>query len=224
MKRKIRKLNAWHKEQVVKLDWVAGALARSESLKKNLGNATDYDDLKQVALWGVCAAVYDWTPDGGKAISSYAWDRAFAYIGHYMRDKSRMIKIPRKVQKLYYNWCDLKNKNPNIEEEEILVTLECSQKELQEAKRVGVSTPFQLFSETLQPEMEEYKDEDNFDKLQAMKFLASKLSDDELELCLKYFDGTLKKKSDIEKAANIAISVKIDLENYGFTIDKLDDE
>jgi DNA-directed RNA polymerase specialized sigma subunit len=218
MRKKERRLSSWHRSQVVELDWVAGTLARKEYKKKSLGNATDFDDLKQVALWGVCAAVYDWNPEGGKSISSYAWDRAFAYLGHYMRDKSRMIKIPRKIQKLYYNWCSLKQENPGIKESEILEILKCTSEELQEAKKVGVSTPTELFAETLNiEENNTLKHEPKYDqKSQAMEFIAQILPDSELQLCLKYFKGSLKKWTDIEKAQEISARIKENLFNLGF--------
>ena len=224
MKKRKRKLDFNHQKEVEKLAWVAGTLARREANNKNLGNATHYEDLYQVASWGICAAVYDWSPDGGKAISSYAWDRAFAYIGHYMRDKSRIIKIPRKIQKLYYKWCEL-TKHPQMTLKEILEELNCTIEELEEAKKVGVSTPFQLFPETLKPEQEYYEDaedEDNDIKRVVLNHLSQVLSDEELDLCLRYFNNELKKKNDKERAVELITSLKETLiSEYGFTLEHL---
>lgn len=223
MKKRERKLNNWHKTQVKELEWVAGTLARRISNKKHLGNATEYDDLKQVAFWGICAAVYDWNPNGGKAISSYAWDRAFAYIGHYMRDRSRIIKIPRDVQKLYYNYCELK-KDPNIKLHHILTKLECTKSELEEAIKVGVSTPFQLFSETLTPVIDFENKKDLSDTmLNALNYVAYALNDAQMELCMKYLRGEVKKQSDKDRVQEIMYNLRDKLESMGFTADNLNE-
>jgi DNA-directed RNA polymerase specialized sigma subunit len=219
MKKKKRNLTDWHRQQVIDLDWVAGTLASRETKNKHLGNATEFDDLKQVALWGVCAAVYDWKPNGGKSISSYAWDRAFAYIGHYMRDKSRIIKIPRKIQKLYYNWCELIGKEPGLSQEEILIKLECTEKELEQAKRVGVSTPFQLFSETLQPEMDVITEEitaTSTNMSDALLYLSQRVTEKEMELFKKHTKGELKKQSDKQRAVKLLKVLRDELLLRGF--------
>jgi len=224
MKKRERKLTAWHQQQVRELEWVAGTLARRETNKKHLGNATEYEDLKQVAFWGICAAVYDWNPKGGKAISSYAWDRAFAYIGHYMRDRSRLIKVPRDIQKLYYNYCEIRNKNPNNTPADVLDALDCNEKDLEEAKRVGVSTPFQLFTDTLVP-MTDVEEEQKVSDImmRAIKHIAATLNDAQMDLCMRYLKGDVKKQSDKTRARTIMYNLKEDLENLGFTIEDLDE-
>ena len=224
MRRIVRYLTDEHREQVKKLEWVADFLSKKEYENKHVGNATDIDDLKQVAFWGICAAVYDWKPNGGKAIHSYAWDRAQAYIGHYMRDKSRLIKIPRAIQKVYYGYVDYTSKNPDKPIEDILFKLECTEDQLYEAKKVGVSTPFQLYSETLHPEVEKYDDPNKFSiKLKALAIVADHLSDTDMNLCLNFFDGKLRKASDQQRAQRLISSLEDLLKEENITLDTLDE-
>ena len=213
-----------HRDNVEKLSWVAETLARRESKNKHLGNATEYEDLYQVAMWGVCAAVFDWKPDGGKAMHSYAWDRAYAYIGHYMRDKSRLIKIPRSIQSLYYNYLDYISKNPEVSREKLLESLKCNDDELKKAQRVGVSTPFQLYSETLNPDMDRPADpEVTSSKKKALMYMAELLDDDEMQVCLGYFNGTLKKSASIEKARGLIYNIRSKLTENGISLETLNE-
>lgn len=220
--KEFRRLNDWHREQIEQLHWIAGSLARIQSNSKNLGNATSYEDLKQVAYRGICAAVYDWDENGGKSISSYAYDRAFAYIGHYMRDKSRLIKIPRKTQKLYYNYVEIKEKNPDMSDDDIAQELECNILDLISAKRVSTSTPFELFSETLETDMEEntvyVSVDDNSTKMIAMKYIADKLTDKQMEKMFKFINGELKNGKEIREYALILDRIKEDLDKSGVTL------
>lgn len=224
MRRINRRLTEEHRKQVESLEWVAEVLAKREFENKHVGNATDLEDLKQVAMWGICAAVYDWLPNGGKAIHSYAWDRAKAYIGHYMRDKSRIIKIPRAIQKVYYGYIEL-SKNPDKPINDILFELECTEEQLEEAKGVSLSTPFQLFSETLNPEFETTDDDlykDSY-KLKALAIVAKNLTDSEMNICLNYFNGKLKKASDQRLAEELISSLRNLLDEENITLDTLDE-
>lgn len=221
--KKVRKLNDWHRKEVEKLDWVAGTLAKIQNANKNLGNATSYEDLKQIAYRGICAAVYDWKEGGGKSVSSYAYDRAFAYIGHYMRDKSRLIKVPRKTQKLYYSYVEIKEKNPGITDEAIADVLGCNLMELISVKRVGISTPFELFSETLETDMEAdiayVSLNDNSLKMAGIRYMAETLTDKEMDKLFKLIRGELKNKKEVIEYTVLLVKIKEDLKNLGVTLD-----
>lgn len=224
MKKIVRLLNKEHHRQVMELEWIADLLSKKEFKNKHVGNGTDLEDLKQVAFWGICAAVYDWRPDGGKAIHSYAWDRASAYIGHYMRDKSRIIKIPRNIQKIYYNYVDYTSKNPDVELPDILFKLDCTEEQLEESKGVALSTPFQLFSETLNPEIDRLSEMDPSSvKIKALTLIAKFLNDSEMTLCLNYFSGKLKKVQDKELAQRLIQNLEDKLTNEGITEEVLDE-
>lgn len=225
--KEIRKLNDWHRSQILTMDWIAKTTARIAS-SKNLGNATSYEDLKQIAYRGICAAVYDWKETGGKSITSYAYDRAYAYIGHHMMNKSRLIKVPRKIQKLYYSYVEIKEKNPDITDEKIADILNCDVLELISAKRVSLSTPFELFSETLETDMEvdtEYLSlNDNNCKMKGIKYIAETLDDKEMEKLFKYIKGNLKNKKEIEKYGALLVKIKEDLNKLGVSFNDFIDE
>lgn len=227
MTRKDRKLTKWHQDQVVKLDWVAGAVAKYYFHKKSLGNATSFEDLKQIAYRGICAAVYDWKENAGKSISSYAYDRAKAYIGHYMRDKSRLIKVPRKVQRLYYLYLELKNINPLksdlIIAEELGVTLD----ELIDAKKVSVSMPTEFFPETMEEKLNVIEN-NNLKQLNprlnyALNLISKSFNDKDLGLYFKYIKGEVKNKKDVNKIEDLIIEAKSKILFNGFKQEDLDD-
>ena len=223
--RKLRKLTQKQKEEVEGLRWVAATLASKELQKKFIGNVATLEDLTQVAMLGVSCAVYDWNEKGGKSVSSYAWDRARAYIGHYMRDKSRVIKVPRTVQTLYYNYCDIKySSHADIVQEAetrgisaitlYCELLKCTQQQLVDAMRVGYSTPFDFYGEScvdIDGENSQYTE----NQLDTLKLVSELLSDSDMRLCSQYYGGkklSLKKR---EKAEALIGLIKDTLKTRG---------
>lgn len=63
--------------------------------------AETYDDLEQVAVFGLIRAVERFSPERGVAFSSFAMPYIRGEILHYLRDRSSMIRIPRVWQELY---------------------------------------------------------------------------------------------------------------------------
>lgn len=221
----IRKLTPEHRKEVEKLHWVANTLARKQSNSKHLGNATSYEDLRQIAYRGICAAVYDWDPNGGKSISSYAYDRAFSYIGHYMGDKSRLIKVPRKMQKLYYKYVEIKETDSDLTDVEIAKILNCELQELANVQKVSTSTPFPLYTDTLEVDMEndlQYKDMQYTSlKTKAIKYLAEQLTDKQMSKLFKLLDNALKNKKEIKEYTALLDKIREDLSQMGINVDDL---
>jgi RNA polymerase sigma factor (sigma-70 family) len=65
-------------------------------------NSTDepYQDLEQLAAIGLLKAIERFDPSLGFRFSSYAVPKINSEIHHYIRDKSKLIKVPRRVTRL----------------------------------------------------------------------------------------------------------------------------
>lgn len=63
--------------------------------------AETYEDLEQIAVFGLIRAVERFNPDRGVAFSSFAMPYIRGEILHYLRDRGSMIRIPRVWQELY---------------------------------------------------------------------------------------------------------------------------
>ena len=75
-------------------------LARRVAHRWKNGTSEPYNDLEQLAAIGLLKAIERFNPRLGFRFSSYAWPRINGEIQHYIRDKSRSIKIPRKIIKM----------------------------------------------------------------------------------------------------------------------------
>lgn len=61
----------------------------------------EYEDLEQVAMLGLIAAVEKYDPDQGHKFSSYAVPLIQGKVLQYLRDKGTTIRIPQSLQDLY---------------------------------------------------------------------------------------------------------------------------
>jgi DNA-directed RNA polymerase specialized sigma subunit len=142
----MRKLTRKQQKDVLKLKWVVETLARRAYAKKHSGNAATLDDITQVAWYAACVAVHDYNPNKGMKLSTYAWQRVVAYIGHFYRDKTRAIRIPRAEQTLYYKIIEQTSKN--VPKEKVCEMLSITMDKLEETLKVGVMEPGPLFDDT----------------------------------------------------------------------------
>ena len=60
-----------------------------------------HDDLLQEARLGLIQGMDNWNPSRGFRPSSYLMSRANGQVLHYRRDRSRMVRIPWRLQDLY---------------------------------------------------------------------------------------------------------------------------
>jgi RNA polymerase sigma-B factor len=61
----------------------------------------EQDDLLQETRLGLIRGMDDWNPSRGFRPSSYLMSRANGQVLHYRRDRSRMVRINRRLQDLY---------------------------------------------------------------------------------------------------------------------------
>lgn len=76
-------------------------LVRKVAYQMSRTCAETYDDLEQIAVFGLIRAVERFSPERGVAFSSFAMPYIRGEILHYLRDRGSMIRIPRVWQELY---------------------------------------------------------------------------------------------------------------------------
>lgn len=65
--------------------------------KKFVGRGVEYDDLKQVAALALLRGIDRYDPDLGMQFSTFITPTITGEIKNYFRDKSRMVKLPRRL-------------------------------------------------------------------------------------------------------------------------------
>lgn len=110
--------------------------------KKFVGRGVEYDDLKQVAALALLRGIDRYDPDLGMQFSTFITPTITGEIKNYFRDKSRMIKLPRRlgeISALVKNYsAEYESKNgvkPSVRK--IAEGLTLSEEEVVEALEVG---------------------------------------------------------------------------------------
>ena len=65
--------------------------------KKFLGRGVEYDDLKQVASYALLRGIDRFEPNMGMQFTTFITPTITGEIKNYFRDKSRMVKLPRRL-------------------------------------------------------------------------------------------------------------------------------
>ena len=65
--------------------------------KKFVGRGVEYDDLKQVASLALLKGIDRFDPDLGMQFTTFITPTITGEIKNYFRDKSRLVKLPRKL-------------------------------------------------------------------------------------------------------------------------------
>ena len=68
--------------------------------KKFVGRGVEYDDLKQVAAFALLRGIDRFDPDIGMQFTTFITPTITGEIKNYFRDKSRMVKVPRRLSEL----------------------------------------------------------------------------------------------------------------------------
>ena len=68
--------------------------------KKFVGRGVEYDDLKQVASLALIRGVERFDPDLGMQFTTFITPTITGEIKNYFRDRSRMVKVPRRLSEL----------------------------------------------------------------------------------------------------------------------------
>lgn len=68
--------------------------------KKFVGRGVEYDDLRQIAVYELILGVDKYDPDFGTQFTTFITPTITGKIKNYFRDKSRMVKVPRKLSEI----------------------------------------------------------------------------------------------------------------------------
>lgn len=68
--------------------------------KKFVGRGVEYDDLKQVASYALLRGIDRFDPDLGMQFTTFITPTITGEIKNYFRDKSRLVKLPRRLGEL----------------------------------------------------------------------------------------------------------------------------
>ena len=68
--------------------------------KKFVGRGVEYDDLKQVAAFALLRGIDRFDPELGMQFTTFITPTITGEIKNYFRDKSRMVKIPRRLSEI----------------------------------------------------------------------------------------------------------------------------
>ena len=68
--------------------------------KKFVGRGVEYDDLKQVAAFALLRGIDRFDPDMGMQFTTFITPTITGEIKNYFRDKSRVVKLPRRLGEL----------------------------------------------------------------------------------------------------------------------------
>ncbi len=68
--------------------------------KKFVGRGVEYDDLRQVAAFALLRGIDRFDPDLGMQFTTFITPTIAGEIKNYFRDKSRMVKLPRRLSEI----------------------------------------------------------------------------------------------------------------------------
>ncbi len=110
--------------------------------KKFIGRGVEYDDLKQVAAYALLRGIDRFDPDMGMQFSTFITPTITGEIKNYFRDKSRTMKLPRRlneisvaVRKFSAEYEAKEGEKPSVRE--IATRLKLSEEEVVKALEIG---------------------------------------------------------------------------------------
>ena len=110
--------------------------------KKFVGRGVDYDDLKQVASLALLRGVDRFDPSLGMQFTTFITPTITGEIKNYFRDKSRIVKVPRRLSELALSirkyseeYQAEKGEKPSVKQ--IAETLNVSQEDVIKALEIG---------------------------------------------------------------------------------------
>lgn len=113
--------------------WIVGRLVyKIKILKRGYTGILSHDDLTQVGHFGMCVAARKYDSSRSVKFSTFAWNYVQGYISHALRDRSRLVRLPRWVPKLRGEIRELKEKG--LEYDEISEILDVDQKKIFECE------------------------------------------------------------------------------------------
>ena len=151
--KKRRKRMSERDEQILSQVWKANQVARRISSFSGL----PYDELRDAALEYIVRIYDSWDQSKGANFSTWVNRCLNFHMLNYLRDKSRLIKIPRSYSDLYLKIRKYLIKDPNITDEQIAANINVSVKKVRKVKEAfSMSfTPVTEYSSILEEDIEQ---------------------------------------------------------------------
>ncbi len=205
-------LNKEQQKMVEEHLWVAGRLAYSAICRTgNQTGSLTYEDLRSVGYFALCVAATRHNPSLGVKFSTYAWNTVSGYIRHALRDHSRMVRPNRRYMGLRQRVRDLLTEGISFEQvaERLDITVEDVLNCELSWKEIYLSIDYHNEEEGRTP-IDIACDEEEEEIIIRSKMIefVHNVSDKDLSLLEMYYEGKLKKKSDIEEALVLVEMVK----------------
>ena len=171
--------------------------------KKFVGRGVEFDDLKQVASLALLRGIDRFDPDLGMQFTTFITPTITGEIKNYFRDKSRMVKLPRRlgeisvaVKKYSAQYESEKGIKPSVKK--IAIALKLTEEEVVNALEIGSVVSLDAMASNADDENESslYSllggDEDGYERFEIKEVLKSAMRDfSDTEKALvryRYFD------------------------------------
>lgn len=171
--------------------------------KKFVGRGVEFDDLKQVASLALLRGIDRFDPDLGMQFTTFITPTITGEIKNYFRDKSRMVKLPRRlgeisvaVKKYSAQYESEKGIKPSVKQ--IAIALKLTEEEVVNALEIGGVVSLDAMASSADDENESslYSllggDEDGYERFEIKEVLKSAMRDfSDTEKALvryRYFD------------------------------------
>ena len=168
------------KDDSLKEDILSAYFPLVEFIAKKLSfNRDDTQDLIQVGSLGILKALESYDPKKNTAFSTFSSAIVIGEIRHYIRDKGRIVKLPRKLQEQYSKIRQyIKIKTQELERfpttSEIAADLNLSEEDVLESMEAGQS--FRVIS--LDKPVQLQKDKSSSEKFSLLDNLGSEFKDE----------------------------------------------
>lgn len=156
--------------------------------KKFVGRGVEYDDLKQVASYALVRGIERFDVDLGMQFTTFITPTITGEIKNYFRDKSRVIKVPRRLGELnlavrkFASEYEAKNgEKPSVAT--IATALKQTQEEVVRAMEIGMTTSLDGFATDGEKDGEQSlysvlaDDEDKYEAFEIKESLLSAMRD-----------------------------------------------
>ncbi len=185
--------------------------------KKFVGRGVEYDDLKQVASYALLRGIDRFDPDMGMQFTTFITPTITGEIKNYFRDKSRIIKLPRRlseigaaVKKFSDDYAAQEGEKPSVKT--VAARLKLTEEEVVKALEIGGTLSLDGIAQGEDGEnerslhavlSEEEEGFENFETKEALRTALQQFGETERKLIkLRFFDGL--SQSDVAKRLGVS--------------------
>lgn len=151
-KRKPRRRQSERDEQIVSQMWKASQVARKISSFTGL----PYEELRDAALEYIVKIYDSWDQSKGANFSTWVNRCLQFHMLNYLRDNSRLVKIPRSYSDLYLKIRKYTTTDPDITDDQIAEKIQVSVKKVRAVRQAFAMSfaPVTEYSNIIEPEYE----------------------------------------------------------------------